>query len=300
MGVATSRGKLLLFGEHSAVYGHPAVGLSLPWKLTVSHTQADDWQLPGLGPHKARVRSLLGWFEARATMEGLPSPPLGRLVFETDIPLSSGFGSSGALCAALVNLFFPNLVLAERDRLAWLAEGLFHGTPSGIDTALALREGWWALDASQRPVVASPLTDPGLNLVTGSLVRTGDTKALVQGLATRRADGEALVIDSLEGLGAIARAALQGWNNHDADALCDLMRHARAALQRLGLETPTLTTVLDAALNMPGAQAAKLSGAGGGGAFVVAFRDRPSAERALPLLSAVAPEAEWTARPRLI
>ena len=44
--VGKAHGKLLLFGEHSAVYGHPAVGVSLPEQTTV---RLDDCGGPGFG-----------------------------------------------------------------------------------------------------------------------------------------------------------------------------------------------------------------------------------------------------------
>jgi mevalonate kinase len=299
VGVGTARAKLLLFGEHAAVYGHPAVGLSLPWPLTVVHTPGSGWHLPGLGEHEAAVRALVDRLTDDARREGLPLPEPGRLEFTTSIPLASGFGSSGALCAALVNVFFPELPLPERDRLAWRAEAQFHGTPSGIDTALALREGWWALDTSTRPVTAAPLADPGLSLVTGSLVRVADTKALVGGLAARRAAGEPLVVDTLDELGAVARQAVAAWGTPSLD-LPSLVNRARVGLRRLGLETAALTAVLEAGMACPGALAGKLSGAGGGGAFVLVFANRSSAERALPRVAASVDPGRWTAAPRLV
>ena len=300
MGVAQARAKLLLFGEHAAVYGYPAVGYSLPWVLRVAHFPAERWELPGLGPYEQPVRTLVARLVEQARSEGLPVPVPGRLEFSTDIPVASGFGSSGALCACLVNLFFGALPLADRDRLAWMAEGQFHGTPSGIDTALALREGWWAFDTTTRPVRATELSDPHLALITGALVRRSDTRTLVASVAARRAAGDRAVLDALEALGAVAAQAVAGWTGWDAPGLAALVTRARTGLQALGLETPGLTRVLEAGLACPGALAAKLSGAGGGGAFLVLFASCRAARAALPAIETAAPDTDWSAKPRLV
>ena len=299
MGVASARGKLLLFGEHSAVYGHPAVGLSLPWALTVVHTPGPLWELPGLGRHEQAVRDLVGWFEDGARAEGLPPLPPGRLEFTSAIPVASGFGSSGALCACLTNLFFPAMPLGDKDRWAWLAEGRFHGTPSGIDTALALRSGWWVLDPSTRPVTASALADPGLVLVVGAVVRDSNTKALVGGLAARRHAGEPLVVETIQALGEVSREAgrVLAQGDHGLGAL---VARARTGVRALGLETPTLTAALDAGLGCPGALGGKLSGAGGGGAFFLLFDTVEAARAALPRIEASIPAALWAAKPQLL
>jgi len=297
VGVGFARAKLLLFGEHAAVYGHPAVGVSLPWRLTVDHTPGTKWTAPDLGVHGDSVMSLVARLESLAKDEGLPPPAPGQVTIRTTIPLSSGYGSSGALCAALVRAFWPELPLADQDRLAWRAEGLFHGTPSGIDTALALREGWWALDSSTKPVTARPLSDPGLVLVTGAVVRQGHTKGLVATVAQRRLTDPQVraLVDELGGLSAQAIEALAngslGWPK--------LIMAARRALASLGLETPELTAALDAGLDS-GALAGKLSGAGGGGAFYHVFADVPSAQAALARIEASVDPGQWVCRPTLV
>lgn len=297
MGVGVARAKLLLFGEHAAVYGHPAVGLCLPWRLTVDHEPGPGWSAPGLGEHTDAVLALARRIEALAEAEGLVVPPPGRLTVRTAIPLASGFGSSGALCAALVQAFWPGLPLATMDRLAWLAEGQFHGTPSGIDTALALREGWWTLDPSTRPVTASPLPDPGLVLVAGAVVRQGHTKGLVAGLAERRADPR--VRGRLDELGVLSTRAIEALKAHRTDLWPDLVTAARVALAELGLESPDLTAVLEAGL-AAGALAGKLSGAGGGGAFYLLFAHAGAARAALPAIEAALGAEHWTCQPTLV
>lgn len=299
MGVGAARGKLLLLGEHAAVYGHPAVGVALPWTVSVTHTPGPHWETPDLGPYEPAVRRLVDWLVDQAAHEGLPTPPVGRLQFSTKIPIASGFGSSGALCASLVNLFFPDLPLGARDRLAWMAEGLFHGTPSGIDTALALREGWWALDPATKPVTARRLEDPGLVLVVGSVVRESDTKALVGGLARRQA-ADPGIRQTLDALGALATQAIDLWPRRPGPLVADLVNQARDHLRSLGLETPALTQVLEAGLGCPGALAGKLSGAGGGGAFFLVYSSQDQATAALPVVrQALAPD-QWSFPPQLL
>jgi len=299
VGVAEAHAKLLLFGEHAAVYGAPAVGLGLPWALRVESRPGPDWSCPGLGPHRASVETLVGRLATLGGQRGLRAPDPATLRFTSEIPLGSGFGSSGALCAALVNLFWPDQPLAVREQLAWEAEAQFHGSPSGIDTALALRQGWWALDASVRPAAARPLADPGLTLVAGGLVREDDTKALVAGLARRREAGDVRVVGALTGLADLARRAIELLDKQTPSGLPRLVNEARILLQGIDLESPSMTRVLDAA-PATGAVAGKLSGAGGGGAFVLVYPDRTTAEAALSALRSLVSEASWTCVPRLV
>ncbi len=301
MGVtATARAKLLLFGEHAAVYGHPAVGLSLPWRLTVTYRPGPRWELPDLGPYEASVRQLVDLYGQIARDEGLDPPVPGHLDFTNQMPIGNGFGSSGALCAALVNLFFPELPLTAKDRLAWRGEGLFHGTPSGIDTALSLRSGWSVLDPSTRPVTATPLPDPNLVLVVGSVVRTSDTRRLVESLARRKQSGDRIVTEALDHLGAVSDRAIEALRARRPERLPGLVTQARTALCALDLETPVLTAALEAGLGCPGALAAKLSGAGGGGAFYLLFADGPRAEASLSRIERAVSPDQWTCPPRVI
>jgi mevalonate kinase len=174
-------GKLLLFGEHAAVYGFPAVGVSLPLSLTIRCTPADGFSV--VLPHQAvSETSVPGTSAGTApattpettsgtaplTAAGTELPPeqarafyahLARIVGETpgatlprerceivsELPVGGGFGSSAALCTALARRVLP--AGTDRDTVWLLAhrfEHFFHGTPSGIDTGLSCREGAWA------------------------------------------------------------------------------------------------------------------------------------------------------------
>jgi mevalonate kinase len=298
MGVGTARAKLLLFGEHAAVHGHPAVGMTLPWTLTVTHTPGPDWDVGAWGPYAEPVRRLVDRLAVLAGERGLPPPVPGRLDAVSDIVPAGGFGSSAALCAALVDVFFPGLDAAARDELAWRAEFLFHGTPSGIDTALAFREGCWALEPGtpgQSPARPRPLPHPRWALVVGSVARDADTKTLVASVSQRLKAGDPSAQNAIASLGDLARrAAIAIEAGGDARPL---VGRAREGLRSLGLETPALTSAIDAGLERAGAIAGKLSGAGGGGAFFVVFADADSAREAVLPIRRALPEALWRAPP---
>jgi mevalonate kinase len=175
---------------------------------------------------------------------------------------------------------------------------LFHGTPSGIDTALAFREGCWALDPGVpglSPARARVLPDPQLTLVVGSVAREADTKTLVASVSRRLAAGDAATRRVIDGLGNLAREAAS--RIQTGDEVGPLVAQAREGLRSLELETPALTAVIDAGLASRGALAGKLSGAGGGGAFYVLFADSDSAREAVPTIRGALPEALWRAPP---
>jgi mevalonate kinase len=154
-------------------------------------------------------------------------------------------------------------------------EHLFHGTPSGIDTALSIHRGVHAL----LPVTGGlpelrPVTLPHGHLVIGAIPRARSTAELVAEVGRRRAadpDGTAAILDRL---GAIAGEVAE--SPPTIGQLGALANEAHGLLASLGVSTPE-TDLATTYLVEHGALGAKLSGAGGGGAFYGFFGEAATA-----------------------
>ena len=293
-GIGRASGKLILFGEHSAVYGYPAVGVSLPERTTVQLLRADgmgDWDLADIA---AEDRGTVGRILTRLEklLPELSSRGRCRVTVASDVPRGLGFGSSAALCAALARAALAHAGELFREHAAgnpvkeWAlahdAEKLFHGTPSGIDTGLAILDGLFAFHPRPpdlpefRPLRGSPL-----HLVVAAVPRSESCGALVAMLGERMKAGHQETREAIEDLGeaaAAAQKALAGPAAGGAKDIADLADTAMERLRGLGLSSPWLDRLL-AAGKKAGALGGKLSGAGGGGAFFLVTRDTASAQR---------------------
>ncbi len=285
-------GKLLLFGEHSAVFGYPALGTALHQRLTLRVEPASHYSVR-LHSHHGQVdpdalRAFAAHIEATIDRR---TPAFFHV--HSDLPVESGFGSSAALCTAIAlwalegeenDSDLPRSTAESAWALAHRLEHFFHGTPSGIDTGLSSLAGVQAFQFDRGPgCLPSPrrLDVPLPPLVVGSIPRERSTRELVAAVRGHLASSEKRVRPLLDRLGMLCEDAIAALSTghpsgpvapaavESADvptAIAGLADRAQSALRALGVSTHHTDALLDLARTY-GALGGKLSGAGGGGAF---------------------------------
>lgn len=304
--------KLILFGEHAVVHGHPALGMGLPGRLTVKWTPGTS-QLLLMCPaeYQPSIRlafqRIAGYFgldgsTGRLTRQALPG---GCLEFESDIPVSAGLGSSGAVCVAMARAVaayvdsaahkheaIGNHQTGSANEVIWAAahdgEQVFHGMPSGVDTGLAL---WQRLSLFTPQPEGLPsvrfLPSTGIHLVFGTVPREASCAANVAAIGRAMAAGDVGVSAALAELGQLSgkagalldqSAALPDQGFSVSSGLGILANTAMDLLSNLELSTPAMDTILAAGL-AAGATGGKLSGGGAGGAFWLASPSKDAVGR---------------------
>lgn len=253
-------GKVILLGEHSVVYGHRALAAGVSMGTTVELEPHD-------GPTELGRSAIHDDRLAEALAVALPSQGF-RVHIHTDLPVGVGMGSSAALAIALLRARAAaegrSPDFAELHRGGFAIERVFHGTPSGVDHAVAALGGAVLYRRGEAPV---PIAMPRLQAVVLDTGEAGNTAELVAGVRSRRP-----AIDPvLDRLGELVEEVAPDLG--DADRLADAMNEAHQLLGTLGVSTPRLDELVELARNH-GARGAKLSGAGGGG-IVLALTDAP-------------------------
>ena len=285
-------GKVILVGEHAVVHGHAALAAAIdrqvkiwfegrpsgPISLSVPH-----WNLAVSVGDEHPLAEALGILAREVGAEHL-SVSLHALA---ELPPAAGLGSSAAiLVAAARALAAAAGRRLDRERLEEIAsagERCFHGNPSGIDVALAARGGMGLFRRATGLTAVTPAAPLELAVgLSGEPRRTADMVARVTGALAARPDATGGLLAEL---GAGAEAAAAALEVGETGELGRRMARAQEILAGLGLSTRGIDLMIEAGLRA-GALAAKLTGAGGGGAVIALARpgttdDIVSAWRAL-------------------
>ncbi len=124
-------GKIHLLGEHSVVYGKPAILAAINLRITVSITSG--------------ANNLPHYLKPIENMLKLKHIPSYRVKIDSQIPIGSGLGSSAAISAAYIASLLSFLKIKWDGKLinelAFEAEKIFHGNPSGGDNTTVVYGG---------------------------------------------------------------------------------------------------------------------------------------------------------------
>lgn len=279
---ATAPGKIILFGEHAVVYGRPAIAVPVTQvcaKVTVIATPAAKPGLVqiiarGIGvvsnlDHLAEDNPLAMAIGTTAQTVGERSLPAMRIEISSTIPIAAGLGSGTAVSAAIARALsaFLGHPLADTDisRIAFQVDHLHHGTPSGIDnTVIAYSQPvFYVRDLPfERLQVHLPITfvigNTGIPSPTGAVV-----EHVRQNWIAAREETELL----FDQIGQISFQARMKIEQGPVDDIGVLMVKNQHLLKLLGVSSPELDQLINAALSA-GASGAKLCGGGRGGNMI--------------------------------
>lgn len=279
---ATAPGKIILFGEHAAVYGRPAIAVPLKDVQARAVVKAEPrfdsglirLQAPDIGL-EAALADLSGNHPLAAAVLSvlrelaLKRSPACTVRVTSTIPAAAGLGSGAAVSVALIRAFstFLGRPLADErvSALAFEVEKIHHGTPSGIDNTVITfaRPVYFIKDQTVETFsIPRPFTlvigDTGIASPTA--VSVGDVR---KSWEKDRDQYEAL-FDSTAAITDSARQTLSFGLN---EALGPLMDANHGILKKMGVSCPELDQLVEAA-RAAGALGAKLSGGGRGGNMI--------------------------------
>jgi len=285
---ASAPAKVILFGEHFVVYGEPAVVLAIDKRAYATaklrkdaqiHIDSIDLNVAGTFKGK-RFKAEKGGSKARLKLEPVKNAVQQVLeraerktgvnvIVNSDIPVSAGLGSSAAVATSTI-LAVSNLLGIElsRDQVFWMAyesERLVHGTPSGIDPAIATYGG--TLQFQKGKDFASLNVQTNIPLVVGNTKIERSTGELVA-MVSRMREHYPIIANLIIRIGGkIALDAVEALRKGDLQTAGELMNINHALLCAVGVSHESLERLVYAA-RKGGALGAKLTGGGGGGCMI--------------------------------
>ena len=273
---------ITLFGEHVVVYDRPAIAVPVHEVIATADvtdtTQASQGEIHIEAPeikldiwlHELSSDHPLARIINLTLDEIDPGTfPSLHLQITSTIPISSGLGSGTAVSIAVVRALSTHLgqplPLHHQSALAFEVEKIHHGTPSGIDNTVVTYDQPIYFVQGKEPEILHCETP--FNLVIGDTGRTSPTAFAVSQVRLAWQENTPQYEAAFEAIGQIASQARKCIMEGRVQELGPLMNQNQTLLEDIGVSSPELRILIDAA-RASGASGAKLSGGGLGGNMI--------------------------------
>lgn len=259
IGVGKAHSKIILMGEHSVVYGYPAIAIPLKTIEVECYIYPSDHSI------------IFDFDDTLSTAIYAALDYLGKTQvaisydIRSEVPQKRGMGSSAAVSIAAIRAVFDYFQQSVSDELLEVlvnqAEIIAHTNPSGLDGKTCLSDeaikfirnvGFEAIDLNLNAYLV--IADTGVH---------GNTREAVDKVAASEIDN----LPFLSQLGLLTEQAEQQIIAKDCQGLGQSMTVAHAFLQKIGVSLEKSDHLVSSALE-EGALGAKMSGGGLGGCII--------------------------------
>lgn len=301
-GFGKSHAKIILIGEHSVVYGQPAIALPLPnvaEKVIISprtdghrliHSSYFDGELNALPDKMRGVAKLIQTLVDR--LGG--NRDYWDLTIDSDLPAERGMGSSAATAIALVRAFF-DYYQQPLDRqlllqLAAVEEEITHRSPSGLDAATAASPSplWFVRGKVGTPI---PMHLQATMVIADTGI-AGATREAVTAVHQLLEESPTKTRAYLNQLGLLTRQAQSALQLNEVEKLGKILLAAHHELQQLQVSDQKLDQLVKAAM-VNGALGAKLTGGGRGGCMFALVKTSAQARQLADVLISAGARKAW-------
>lgn len=296
-----AQSKLILIGEHSVVYGQPAIALPFPLigvEAIVEYIPGDIYLRSDLyeGPIEKAPKLLTGIVSTiKHTLKELNLPYQDLLIeVKSTIPPGKGLGSSAAVATAVVKSLFTYSQTTYTDEqildLANIAETYAHGSPSGIDSLTVNSESpiWYQKEADINYIE----TQGEFHFVVADSGREADTKTAVGTVRELMKAAPEKIEKTMQHLGEITYQVRESLESSSKQMLGSLLTEAQKELVTLGVSDLGLNKLIDFVLD-EGALGAKLTGAGNGGCIIALAKNELHSKQMTEKLLKSGVESVW-------
>lgn len=268
IGNGEAHSKIILIGEHSVVYGYPAIAIPLKDILV-----------------KCKIMEAKSkyFYNSEDTLSNAIYTALKYLkkedakikyLIESEIPTKRGMGSSAAVSIAAIravfNYFGKNLDDRILEKMVQEAETVAHMNPSGLDAKTCLSDK--ALKFIKNKGFSYIDLNLGAYLVVADTGVHGNTREAVENVIEMGDKAQPM----LKNLGELTEKMEIAIREKSLEKIGEIMNHANLELKKLNLTIEKSDILVEEALKN-GALGAKISGGGLGGCIIALVENEEKA-----------------------
>ncbi|MGV9171646.1 MAG: mevalonate kinase, partial [Promethearchaeia archaeon] len=277
-------GKCILFGEHSVVYGYPAIAMALGINSTckikrISHNQLRlhlkdydrTFNFSSIREIRSKFPQEFKNFQVGflSVIDRYGIDVLGMEVqISSDLFMGGGLGSSASTAVALMgglgSFFDLDLDKAQISDLAYNMEKIVHGNPSGIDNTICTNGNILIYQNKQFQTLENI---PHSNFLITYTNMDHSTKVAVEKVANLKQQRPEYVNKIFRTIGKVTDKAEKVLKRGNIAKLGDLMNKNQELLTKLGVSNRQIKKINKISLKN-GLYGSKLTGAGLGGCVI--------------------------------